>query len=182
MAAIGVVATCLISGILLFGAEAAHRSSLGERIQSIVSQKDESSLGHKESIRTAVRVISANPFGVGLGKYGIVEARFAGDEATQYIENWALQVAIGAGIIAAFVYAGLTLTILWALLCIRCRERHNAALVAVALSVVIAMTIAGVMTPVWDFLIPVVYAWALVGMALATCGVRGLIHPVPLNK
>jgi hypothetical protein len=33
--------------------------------------------------------------------------------------------------------------------------------------VFVAMTVAGVMIPVWDALLPAVYAWALVGMALA---------------
>ena len=169
IALISVVATGLICGALLFGGTAASRSNLGQRLESIVSQNDESSLAHKERMQTAVRVISANPLGIGLGKYGTVEARFGGVEEAQFAENWALQVAIGAGVIAAFAFAGLTVTILWSLFSRQCREAHSAALVAAAVSVFTAMTIAGVMMPIWDFLTPVVYVWALLGMAMATC-------------
>jgi hypothetical protein len=179
IAAVGLVAICLICGSFLFGGDATSRSSLGQRLQSIVSQNDESSLVHKERMRTAVQVISANPFGVGLGKYGTVEAKFVGVEDAQYTENWVLQVAVGAGVVAAFAFVGLTATLLWSLLRRQCSEAHNATLVAAAVSILTAMTIAGVMIPVWDFQIPVVYTWALVGMAIATCDPRKVGHPVP---
>lgn len=181
IAVVCTAALCLICGILLFGGNAAPRSSLGQRLQSIVSQNDESSLAHKERMRRAVWAISANPFGVGLGNYGTVEARFVGEEEAQYTENWVLQVAVGAGVIAAFAFVGMTGTILWSLLRRRSRESPNAALVAAAASIFTAMTIAGVMVTIWDFLIPAVYAWALVGMAMATCGVHELSQPVSPN-
>jgi hypothetical protein len=167
-----VVATCLICGVFLFGGDAAGRSTLGQRVQSIVSQNDESSLEHKKRMQNALQVISAHPFGIGLGRYGPLAARFPGVDKAQYTENWALQVAVGAGVIAAFAFVGLTTTILGSLFRRRCREDHNAALVTAAVSIFVAMTLASIMIPVWFGEIPAVYAWALVGMALATCRVE----------
>ena len=169
MAVIGVAATGLLCAILLFGHDAAGGSSLGQRLQSIVSQNDESSLEHKKLMREAVQVISENPLGIGLGKYGPLAARFAGVDKARYTENWELQVAIGAGVIGAFAFTGLTATILWSLFRRRCRENHSVALVTAAVTTFAALTLASVMIPVWFGEIPVVYVWALVGMALATC-------------
>jgi hypothetical protein len=178
-AVVGIVGTSLICGVLLFGGGSARRSSLGERLQSITSQNDESSLEHKESMRRAVQVISANLLGIGLGKDGAVNARFVGIDEAPVTEDWTLQVAKEAGVIAACSYIGLTVAILWSLLRRRCRDTHTASLLAVAVSVLTAKTIAGVMIPVWDPLIPAVYTWALAGMALAACGSRTQSSSLP---
>ena len=167
MVPVAVVATGLICGIYLFGGNAISNSSLGQKLKSIASLNDESSLVHKDRMRTAIQVIHANPFGIGLGKYGNVEARYLDGTGTEYTENWTLQVVIGAGVVAGFAFLGLTATILLSLFRLRCREAHSAAMVTAGATVFTAMTIAGMMIPVWDFLLPTVYAWALVGMALA---------------
>jgi O-Antigen ligase len=169
MAITGVVATCVLCAILLFGGDAAGGSSFGQRVQSIVSQNDESSLEHKRLMHEAVQVISENPLGIGLGRFGPLAARFAGVDKAQYTENWELQVAIGAGIIAALAFTGLTATIFWSLFRGRCRENHSVALVTAAVTTFAAMTLSSMMIPLWFGEIPVVYAWALVGIALATC-------------
>jgi hypothetical protein len=182
MAVAGVVATCLISGIILFGGDAVGGSSLGQRAQSIVSQNDESSLLHKKAMQEAVQVISENPFGIGLGRFGPFSASFPGVDKAQYTENWTLQVAVGAGGIAAFAFTGLTATILWSLFRRRFREPQAAALAAATVSIFSAMTIAGMMIPVWDGHIPAVYSWALVGMVLAICRVPELSHRTPSDR
>ncbi len=168
-AAVLYVGLCLISGALLFGGASVLNSSLGQRLHSIVSQTDDSSATHKERMKKALQVTATNPFGIGLGKYGNVQARFAGgvDEA-EYTENWVLQVAVQTGVIGAFAYLGLTGAILVSLLRTRhLRNKDTSILTVSAGAVFVATTVAGVMIPVWDFLLPAVYAWALVGMALA---------------
>lgn len=162
------VALCLICAVVWFGGAAVKTSSVGQRLYSIVSQNDESSLAHKERMERATRVISTNPFGIGLGKYGTIQARFAGGvDKAEYAENWVLQVAVQNGVIGALAYVALTGAILVALL--RRRRRTNwqvNELRTVGVGVFVAMTLAGIMIPVWDELLPTVYAWALVGMAL----------------
>lgn len=169
-AAIVGIALCLISAVLLFGGASVLNSSLGQRLHSILSQTDSSSVAHKERMEKAVQVISTSPLGIGLGKYGIVQARFAGgvDEA-EFTEDWVLQVAVQTGVIGAFAYLGLTGAILVSLLRTRHYWNKDASLLRVSAGAVfVAMTVAGVMIPVWDNLLTSVYAWALVGMALAT--------------
>jgi hypothetical protein len=163
------IAICLICVVLLFGGASVLNSNLGQRLHSIVSQTDGSSMAHKERMEKAVQVISTNPLGIGLGKYGIVQARFAGgvDEA-EFTEDWVLQVAVQTGVIGAFAYLGLTGAILVSLLRTRHYWNKDASLLRVSAGAVfVAMTVAGVMIPVWDALLTAVYAWALVGVALA---------------
>jgi len=163
------IALCLICVVLLFAGASVLKSTLGQRIHSILSQTDDSSMAHKERMEKAVRVISTNPLGIGLGKYGIVEARFAGgvDEA-EFTEDWVLQVAVQTGVIGAFAYLGLTGAILMSLLRTPRYWNKDASLLRVSAGAVfVAMTVAGVMIPVWDNLLTAVYAWALVGVALA---------------
>lgn len=177
----GLLAICFICGILLFGGDAAGGSSLGQRVQSIVSQNDESSQEHKKRMQEAVQVIFVNPLGVGLGRYGPLADRFPGVDDARYTENWVLQVAVGAGVIAALVFLGLTVAVLWSLFRRQSRENRNRSLVAAAMSVFFAMTLASVMIPVWFGEIPAVYTWALVGMALATCRARFQVALVPVE-
>lgn len=163
------VALCLICTVFLFGGASLYKSSLGQRFHSILSQTDDSSMVHKKRMGKAVQLISRNPFGIGLGKYGTVQARFVGDpEEAEYTENWVLQVGVQTGVIGAFAYLALTGSIIVSLLRGRqCRNMDARALRVAAGGVFVAMTVAGVMIPVWDALLPAVYAWALVGMALA---------------
>jgi len=162
------IGICLVCVVLVFSGESVLNSDIGQRIQSIVSQTDSSSKVHKESMKKAVQVISANPFGIGLGKSGIVQARFAGGvDAAEFTECWVLQAGVQTGVIGAFAYLGLTGAILASLL----RKRHycnedSRLLKVSAGAVLVAMTVAGVTIPVWDSLIAFVYVWALVGMAL----------------
>jgi hypothetical protein len=162
------LALCVICTVLLFGGASVLNSDFGQRLHSIVSQTDSSSTAHKESMKRAVQVISTNPFGIGLGKSGIVQARFAGgvDEA-EFTEDWVLQAGIQTGVIGAFAYLGLTGAILVSLL----RPRHYwdedaRPLRVSAGAAFVAMTVVGVMIPVWDGFLPAVYAWALIGVAL----------------
>jgi hypothetical protein len=161
-------ALVVICVALLLGDALPYQESLGRRIHSIVSQTDDSSMVHKERMQKALQVTFTNPFGIGLGKYGTVQARFMDeDEEPEYTENWVLQVAVQTGVVGAFAYLGLTGAIFVSLLRKRQRSKHASALKAVAVGVFVAMTVAAVMIPVWDALLPSVYAWALVGMALA---------------
>ena len=160
---------CLVCVVLLIGGTSVLNSSLGERFHSIVSQTDSSSEVHKERLATAVRVISKNPFGIGLGKYGTVQARFAGgSDQADWVEDSLLQVTVQNGVIGAFAYLILTWTVLISLLRRRpWTNKDRSGLRAAAGGVFVAMTVAGVMVPIWDNLVPVVYAWALVGIVLA---------------
>jgi hypothetical protein len=163
----GVVVYALLLSFLIAGASLLD-SSVGRRVESIVSQTDGSSAAHKESMKTAVKLITANPLGIGLGKSGIVQARFAGDvDKADFTEDWVLQAAVQTGVFGAFAYLGLTGAILVSLLLSRIpRNGESRRLRALAAGVFVAMTIAGVMIPVWDHLLTAVYAWALVGLAL----------------
>lgn len=164
------LAFCLACAALLFGGASAINSNLGQRLQSIVQQTDGSSVAHKESLGTALKLISTNPLGIGLGNNGIVEARFAGGvDQAQMTENWTLQAAVQTGWLGAIAYLGLTGAILVSLLQTRNYCNRDVRLLRVSAGAVfVALTVAGVMIPVWDHLITSVYAWALVGMALAT--------------
>jgi hypothetical protein len=115
------IGICPVCAVLVFSGASVLNSDFGQRLHSIVSQTDSSSTAHKESMKRAVQVISTNPFGIGLGKSGIVQARFAGgvDEA-EFTEDWVLQAGIQTGVIGAFAYLGLTGAILASLL----RTRH----------------------------------------------------------
>ncbi len=166
---IGRFALLLGCSVLPFTGGPALKSSLGQRLQSIVTQNDDSSIAHKDRMEKALKLLASEPFGIGLGKYGIVQARFAGgvDEA-DFTENWVLQVGVETGVIGAFAYLGLTGAILlslqrkgswWT------KDEHPLRVSAQA--VFAAMTVAGLMIPVWDNLLTSVYAWALVGVALA---------------
>jgi O-antigen ligase len=163
------VTVCLICAALLFGGQSVYKSSLAQRVQSIVSQTDDSSKVHKQRLWKAVQVISTNPFGIGLGKYGTVQSRFVGgSEEADWVENQVLQVAVQTGVIGALAYLALTVAILVSIL----RKRHGGnkdvrVLRAAAGGVFVAMIVVGVMVQVWDDLLPAVYAWAIVGMALA---------------
>jgi len=167
-AVIGIVTLSILCASFVFGGTSVYDSNLGQRFQSISSQTDDSSIEHKARMEHAVELISANPFGIGLGKYGTVQSRFAGGvDKAQYAENWVLNVAVQAGVVAAFTYLALTGAILLSLLRPRRHvSKETSTLRAAAGGVLVAMTVAGIMIPVWDFLIPVVYACALVGMAL----------------
>jgi hypothetical protein len=161
-------AVVLLSATLLFAGTSVLDSDLGQRVSSILSQNDESSYVHKESMTRAIDLISRNPFGIGLGKSGIVEMRFAGvvDQA-ESTENWVLQVAVQAGIPGALAYLAVTSAVVLSLFSRRGEGNGDSrTLGACALGVFLAMTVAGVMIPVWISDIPAVYAWALVGMAL----------------
>jgi hypothetical protein len=115
-------------------------------------------------------LISTNPFGIGLANNGITEARFEGNlDQSKMTEDWTLQVAVHTGFLGAIAYIGLTGAILISLLKTRhYRYKDICPLRVTAGAVFVSMTIAGVMIPVWDHLITSVYAWALIGMALAT--------------
>jgi hypothetical protein len=167
-AAILFIGLCIICAALLFGGATVLNSDLGQRLYSIVSQADGSSMAHKESMAKALQVISTNPLGIGLGQYGAVQARFAGgDNNAEYAENWVLQVAVQTGVIGAFAYLGLAGVILASLLGTRRRLNEDAKLLRISAGAVfVAMTVAGMMIPVWDGLLAAVYAWALVGLAL----------------
>ena len=70
--------------------------------------------------------------------------------------------------IKTFAYLGLTWALLVSLLRTRRYRNKDANLLRVSAGAVfVGMTVAGVMITVWDSLLPLVYAWALVGMALA---------------
>jgi hypothetical protein len=164
------LALCLISAAILFGGASVRNSDLGQRLQSIVSQTDGSSIAHKESLKKAVNSISTNPLGIGLGKNGIVQAIFAGGvDQSMMTEDWTLQVAVQTGWLGSAAYLGLTAAILISLLRTRPSWNRDATLLRIAAAAVfVAMTAVGVMIPVWDHLLTTVYAWTLVGMALAT--------------
>jgi len=161
---------CAICALLLFGGSSLYQSNIGKRLGSIVSQTDNSSTVHKDGMKRAVQIVSEHPFGIGLGNYGTIQARFSQDEDdASKTENWVLQVAVQNGIFGAFVYIGMTVTVLVVLLRKQRRQSgHANTLTAAAGGGFVAMTIAGIMIPVWDELLPTVYAWALVGMALST--------------
>jgi hypothetical protein len=167
-AALAIPALCLGTGFLLFSSQSAEGSSFGRRLQSIISQSDPSSVAHKDSLAKAVRDISLNPSGVGFNTSGIIVARFVGADAAEYTENWVLQAGVQAGVLAVFAYVGLTLTILWSLFHVQCRDAHDAALMMAAASIFVAMSIASLLIQVWDCETTCVYTWAIVGMALAS--------------
>ena len=162
------VGICLVCAMLVFSGASVLNSDIGQRIQSIVSQTDSSSTAHKESMKKAVQVISTNPFGIGLGKSGIVQARFAGGvDAAEFTEDWVLQTGVQTGVIGVLAYLGLTGAILASLLRTRHRWNEDSRLLKVSAGAVfVAMTVAGVTVPVWDSPVASVYAWALVGVAL----------------
>ncbi len=172
------IGICLVCAVLMFSGASVFNSDIGQRIKSIGSQTDSSSAVHKASMMKALQVISANPLGIGLGKSGIVQARFAGGvDAAEFTEDWILQAGVQTGVIGALAYLGLTGAVLVSLF----RTRHywnedSKCLKVSAGAVLVAMTVAGVTIPVWDSLIAAVYAWALVGMALAD-GKRPVIWP-----
>jgi len=173
--AIGVIASCCVCVLLLAGGDSAPEAALSRRLESIFSQNDQSSHAHKERMRKAVQVVEENPLGIGLGKYGTVEARFAGGVSdASYTEDWELQVAVETGVIGALAYLALTAAILISLCGRRRRKKTDSKmLVGAAIGVFAAMTVAGIMIPVWDGLLPAVYTWALVGLALnASSGVN----------
>ena len=134
-----------------------------------MSQTDDSSTVHKERMGKAVQLISTSPLGIGLGKYGTVQEKYVGDDESERTENWVLQVAVQTGVIGPFAYLGLTVAIVVTLLRSRQWESNHAGILrSTAAGVFVAMAVAGVMISVWDLLLPVVYAWALVGLGLAT--------------
>jgi hypothetical protein len=124
-------------------------------------------------MREAVQVLAGNSLGIGLGRYGTVQVRFDPDDAHK-AENWVLQVAVGTGVPGALAYIALTMTILATLL-----RRRNCVGVAAA-AVFIAMTVASIMIPVWDLLLPTVYAWSLVGIGLAAGAPQRLPRRTPV--
>ena len=144
-------------------------SNIDQRLHSIISQRDGSSVAHKERMEKAFQVISTNPFGIGLGNSGIVQARFAGGvDNSESTENWVLQVGVQTGLLGPFAYLGLTGAILVSLLRTRHYRNSDMRLLRVSAGAVfVAMTAAGIMIPVWDHLLTSMYAWALVGAALA---------------
>lgn len=170
---IGAVALFTLCALFAFGGASVSNSSIGQRFQSIVSQNDGSSTAHKESMKAALQLISRRPFGIGLGNSGIVQARFGGGfDKAHFTEDWVLQAAVQTGMIGAFAYLGLTGAILVSLLRkLRHQNEDVSRLRVTAGAVFAAMTVAGIMIPVWDGLLTTVYTWALVGMALAA-GVR----------
>jgi hypothetical protein len=171
---IGGITLYLLCITLLFAGSSLPTSDIGRRINSISSQNDGSSAAHKRSMAKAMQTVSSNPLGIGLGKSGIVEARFAGGvDESQMTEDWVLQVAVQTGVIGAFAYICLIVAILVSLLRTRlCRNKDARLLRVAAGAVFVAMNVAGVMIPVWDHLLTTVYAWALVGMGLAACRPR----------
>jgi len=176
---VGFVGVGLLAGLLLFGANEIVGSSFGERIGSIFSLDDSSSVDHKNSMRRAVELIAANPLGIGLGKSGTIAARFEGPDNAEYTENWTLQAGEEAGVFAALAFLGLTATLLWSLFPGKEGARAATTLGGTAASIFAAMTVAGVMTPVWGYELTSVYAWALAGMALATRGARVTARHLP---
>jgi hypothetical protein len=152
------------------------KSNLRQRFESIGSQTDDSSTVHKESLKKAVKEISANPFGLGLGMSGWTEAKVTGElDEDDVTEDWLLQTGVQTGVLGAVVWLGLTGAILLSLL----RPGHywdkDAHLLRVsAAAAFVAMTVASVMIPLWVGLVTSVYAWALVGMALATCRIQNV--------
>ncbi len=174
---VGVIASCCVCGVVQFYGNVTSKSSLGQRLESIFSQDDQSSLAHKERMQSAVRVVAADPLGIGLGKYGTVQARFSGGVSeAAYTENWILEVAVETGVIGAFAYVALTAAVLVSLV-LRIRGKIACPkMLTAAIAVFVAMTIAGIMIPVWDTLLPTVYTWALVGMALNPSLTNSLSH------
>ncbi len=169
-AVIPIVAVFIVCAVLLFSGPSVFTSNIAQRLQSILSQNDESSEVHKAGMESAVQIISAHPFGIGLGKYGTIEARFSDDDdtTTKKTEDWVLQVAVQNGIIGAFAYIAFIFATLARLLLKKTgRNKHANALRAAAAGGFVAMIVASIMIPVWDLLLPTVYVWALVGMALA---------------
>jgi hypothetical protein len=155
-------------GALLLGGPAVWKSNFTQRLESIVQQTDLSSAIHKQRMQHAFETISKNPLGVGLGNYGTIQARFEGYEEADYAENSVLQVAVETGLAGGIAYIGLTAAVLVALFgARRWQDEKQRRLAACALGVFVAMTAAGVVLPIWEALVPLVYTWALVGTVLA---------------
>jgi O-antigen ligase len=167
---LSLAAACLLCTLVVLRNTAVFQSSVAQRIYSIALHKDESSLEHKRRMATAVNLIIANPFGIGLGKYGTAEARFLQSVTeTHYTENWILQVGVQNGIFGALAYIGLTGAILVTLLQSSPHVRsHAEPLHDAATGIFVAITVAALMIPVWDFFLSTVYACAVVGLALGT--------------
>jgi hypothetical protein len=166
------VAPLLICISLLMVGQARKSSGLAARVQSIASHRDASSQGHIASMRRAIRDVASSPLGIGLGKSGAAQARFVDAGRAYYIEDWVLNVADEAGIFAAFSYVGLTFVILWTLI----RRRHDAVnpwLVRGAVSIFVSLTVVSIMIQVWTCEATLVYAWAIVGLALASSSLKG---------
>jgi O-antigen ligase len=168
-AAVAIAAAGIVSGTFLFGSSWVMKSGVIQRFESIVSQSDLSSEIHKERMKRTIEVISQHPLGVGLGEYGTVQARFGGGYyEAEYAENATLQVAVETGVIGGIVYVAWNAVVFLALL----RTRRSASddtrrLGACALGVFVALTLAGILLPVWEALVPVVYAWGLAGCVLS---------------
>jgi O-antigen ligase len=169
-AAVVGVALTLVVALLLFGGTGVRNSDIGQRFQSIFLQTDLSSTVHKERMARAVDVIEKHPFGIGLGAYGTVQARFVGgSDVADWAENAVLQVTVETGLVGGFAYLAFTATVLVALLRPRHRRNEEERLVAVcAGAVLVAMTLIGMVLPVWDEFFPLFYAWTLAGLAMAS--------------
>ncbi len=163
------IALAIICAAFLFGGAAIQRSNLADRFASIVIQSDLSSTIHKERMARAVDVISKHPFGIGLGEYGTVQARFAADESEiDYSENQVLQVVLETGFVGGVFFVVLTGAVFWALLAAhRARAENARRLEVCALAVFVGLNLSAMVMPVWEELVVLVYAWALVGSVLS---------------
>lgn len=161
---------CLTVTVLLFASNSIYDSLLGHRISTMVSQKDPSSLTHKSRMRVAVDTILKNPSGIGLAKVGNIQARFQGGvEKGIYTENWVLQVGVQTGLIGALIYIILIILLFISLLRKLTNTPDEKRLFRIsAAAALAAMMVAGILIPVWDFLLPVIYTWSLIGIALRT--------------
>ncbi|HUP03473.1 MAG TPA: O-antigen ligase family protein [Bryobacteraceae bacterium] len=158
----------LACGIALFGGNSIGHSTLAQRLQSIVTRNDDSSYVHKERMDRAMDTIRKSPWGVGLGGYGTVQARFSSAADADYAEDCLLQVTVETGLIGGLVYLGLTVAVLLTL-ALRLRQSSGEVrLVCLCVfGVFVALTIAGAMLPIWEELSTLVFTWALVGISLS---------------
>ena len=142
-------------------------SNFAKRLATIVSQEDVSSMVHKERMEAAVNIIARNPWGVGLGKFGAIQLRFEGQDRAEHSENWVLHVGAQTGLMGALICICLHFVILVSLIRRQAFDFTNNNYLGIsAIGVFVAMTVAGIFTPIWSSTLVVFYAWALIGMAL----------------
>jgi hypothetical protein len=122
-----------------------------------------STLEHWQSIKNSLQTIKENPFGIGLGRSGLVTLRFGGRTLS---ENWYLQIAEEMGILALGIFIAIMVIFIRSLYKLYISEKDNL-IKGLSLGVLlsfICFSVVGLFLHAWgDNIVMALTFWILAG-------------------
>ncbi|MDD4351911.1 MAG: O-antigen ligase family protein [Candidatus Gracilibacteria bacterium] len=120
-----------------------------------------STMGHYEQTLEGLEIVKENPWGLGMGQAGPVSRRIYGEEAGIISENWYLQIAQEAGLVALllwFAFLYLAFKDYW---------RQNTFLATASFFLLLAISIDALFLHAWTDSVTALIAFSVIGISFS---------------